>query len=366
MSKRTASGAAGSHHAKKAKADPIVSKMEQVVSALDSANLTTSILKMITDVIPQCLGVVREERHRFQEEAVEMIGVELTKIEADLEKKIESAKASKDVLAEQLGVQAGGLTKLQESLEEQKQELQKRKVALADAARLFQKTKNQCATRKAQQEIGLAEVKKSEADKTKIDVLAAEVDEVHKHEDANACAKFIKELSKLVEVDDSMKTAIPPALAKAPDARGGFDAMVVQQLNAAIAKQLEELSSKIANAEPMKAALEKDIAEAEAAHLTNKDTQMHAAKGYVEIQDTVTAEEAKVKALQKEMNSLKRQDKKGADALSEAQYQLDLFKEGPLTAFTFLKDRAAEKADEEVLADVAESAAAAPVAVAAC
>merc|ERR1712224_445778 len=97
-----------------------------------------------------------------------------------------------------------------------------------------------------------------------------------------------------------------------------------------------------------KAALDTDIKDVETAHLANKEKQMLSAKAFAEIQDAVSAQEGKVKTTQKEINTLKRQDKKGAEALNEAQSQLDFFKEGPLAAFAFLKERAAEKADEEM------------------
>jgi len=366
MAKRAASTGAASH-AKKAKVDPVTAKIEQVVKALHDAELSESMFKMVSDVLPHCLGVVREERHRFQEEAVEMIEAELKKYEASLEQNIDTAQKSKEVLAEQVGVQAGSLTQLQGELEAKRQELQQKKLDLAEAARAFQKTKAQTADRLAQREVGLAEAMKAEASKTKVEGLASEIDEVHKSQDANACAKFIKELTKLIEVDDSMKTAIPSALTKAPEARGGFDAMVVQQLNASIAKTIEELTGKIANAEPMKAALEKDIKDVEAAHLANKEKQMHAAKAFAAIQDAATAKEAEVKAKQKEINGLKRTDKKGAEALAEAQSTLDLFRDGPLAAFTSLKERVAEKADEEMAAAPATGVAAELAeAVAAC
>merc|ERR1719502_1559724 len=102
-----------------------------------------------------------------------MIEAELKKFEGGLEQAIETAKASKDVLSEQLGAQSGSLTEMQAELEAKKQELHTRKVTLADAAKAFQKTKAQTAERLAQRETGLAELVKAEASKSKVEALSA-------------------------------------------------------------------------------------------------------------------------------------------------------------------------------------------------
>lgn len=352
MAKRAASSvtAAG---AKRAKADPVLAKVQEVVAALESADVPPAIFEMISGVIPHCLGVAKEERHRFQQDAVDVIEAELKKIEVSLGTAIETAKSNHEGSTEKLTAQNGELSKLQEALEAQKTELLTRKAALAADARVFQKAKTLRTERLAQQETGLAEATQAEASKLRVETMGKELDEVHTHTEANASAKFIKELSKHVDIDESMKTAIPSAISKAPDARGGFDAMVVQQLNSAIAKRLEELAGKIASAEPAKAALEKDVDSAEAAFQSAKTAQMTSAKAFTELQDAINSEEAKVKALQKEINALKRQDKKSADATSDAQSNLDIFKDGPWAAFEFLKERGLAKADEDMAVEAA-------------
>merc|ERR1719321_1821912 len=96
---------------------------------------------MMTAVIPHCLGVAKEERHRFQDEAVAVIEGELKKIESGLEAAIEAAKVAKEATAEKLAAQSGEQAKLQEGLEAQRSSLQQLKTALAAEARLFQKAK---------------------------------------------------------------------------------------------------------------------------------------------------------------------------------------------------------------------------------
>eukprot|EP00929_Paragymnodinium_shiwhaense_P000556 TRINITY_DN1007_c0_g1_i1.p1 TRINITY_DN1007_c0_g1~~TRINITY_DN1007_c0_g1_i1.p1 ORF type:complete len:354 (+),score=174.07 TRINITY_DN1007_c0_g1_i1:113-1174(+) len=345
MAKRTAAAVSPRSKRAKAAADPLTAKLETVAAALESAHLPAPSFQMFSSMMPHTLGIVREERHRFQEEAVALIESELKKKEDSLDQAIKSAHASKEVMAMQLTTLQADLTKLQETVQQKKEELQKRKVALAEDARAFQKSKATRQERLDQQDIGLADMTKAEASRTKLDGFVQQINEVHK-EDAKGIDKFLKDLCKLVDIDDSMKTAIPSALSKATEARGGFDVMVVQQLNERITKCMDELKAKIANQEPMKAALETDVKEAEATHQTNKKAQMTSAKAFAEMQELVEAEEAKAKQTHKEITAAKRHDKKAAEAVAEAEKHLGDFRQGPLEAFSFLKERSAEKADE--------------------
>eukprot|EP00929_Paragymnodinium_shiwhaense_P000558 TRINITY_DN1007_c0_g2_i1.p1 TRINITY_DN1007_c0_g2~~TRINITY_DN1007_c0_g2_i1.p1 ORF type:complete len:393 (+),score=141.22 TRINITY_DN1007_c0_g2_i1:63-1181(+) len=372
MAKRAASAPPASAGGKRAKTatDPVTVKIQQVVAALEAAELPPSMVQMLTSAIPHCLGVASEERHRFQSEAVLVVEEAMKEIEGSLEKAITAAAVDKQSVADKLTAETARLAKLQETLEQQRTELQQRKAQLAQDAREFQGAKSLRAERLSQQEIGLADVSKAEASKATVERMTSEIDSVHcKSEDANACSKFVTSLSKHVDIDDSMKTAIPSAIAKAPDARGGFDVMVVQQLHGSIAKKLEELVRKIADAEPIKAALAKDLSAAETGFLEAKGKQTKSAQAFAELQDAVGAQEATLKVLQKELLAIKKQDKKAAEASNDAQTNLDLFREGPLAAVQFLKERSAAKPEEEtpaVATSAAPADAAAETLVAAC
>jgi len=375
----TATSCAGT--AKKAKTvlDPVAAAVLDLVGALgEAADLAPSVREVLVGVIPHSLAVPKDVRHKYQEEAVAMISDALSKMDSGFEGAVKLAQDLKLDSSKQVESQGGVLEKTQSELSAKKETKEAHKAQLADVARAFQKTKAALQEVLALQETGLGELGAAEQTKAKVEALQTEIETVHEG-GVKACAQFLNRLAQHVPIDETMKTAIPPALAKDVASRGGFDAMVVQQVSVAVEKRLVELNEKIATAEPVKAALLKDVASAQTAHAAAKEKQMDAAGAFRKVDKEATVCTETLKAGQKELANFRKQQKKALDGLFDAEYSRDNFKTGPLEVFAFLRERetpppapevtaAADEAMEGVAPEQAPTIAAeeTPIAVAAC
>mmetsp|Transcript_32713 Transcript_32713/g.90254 ORF Transcript_32713/g.90254 Transcript_32713/m.90254 type:complete len:384 (+) Transcript_32713:57-1208(+) len=335
-----ASGSYPSRAAKKLRASPVDAKCKQVIDGLRESALPEVAFQPLAAAVGNCLGVVREERHAFQERVIDAIADIFGKTDARLEKAIANARAASEEIQTKISAceaEAEGAAAKLDALQGEKQA---HKLQLASDAQAFQAAKATLEQKVVAQTHGLNELLSAEQQKAEVESLAKEIGTVHEASNkVQACEELVKRMLKHVGIDESMRTAIPCTLTKAPSALGSFDKMVIEQLNDSVSKRIEKLDEMIASTDQVKEALAKDVSAAEMQNEVAKKKQMASARAFIAAADKVNAAEEAHKGLLKDVSELKKQLRTSDRQVGEAEANSELFKDGPLAALAFLRER---------------------------
>eukprot|EP00928_Gymnodinium_smaydae_P014267 TRINITY_DN1519_c0_g1_i1.p1 TRINITY_DN1519_c0_g1~~TRINITY_DN1519_c0_g1_i1.p1 ORF type:complete len:385 (+),score=166.08 TRINITY_DN1519_c0_g1_i1:62-1216(+) len=338
--KRTASAAAASSPAKKAKAK--IPGLSDVAQALKAADLPQSAVETLLAALPLSLAVVKDERHKYQDEMVESVGAILTERKASLERSIEDATLQATEATSKAESQEAHVATAKGESDARQAAAHEAKVALAAVARGFQAAKK--ALLEAEQHAARGSRELAGAGKLKEEAEALVKDMERLHEPSkDAIPNFVAALQKHVDLDDSLKTAIPCSFSKEPSTRGHFDHMVISQIGDKLAKRIEELKAKLDNGEADCAARKESVDKARSSLDEKKGEQIASARSYTVAADAFSAAAEKLGGAKKDLASAAKLQKDTAEGVTEAQVNLDLFVQGPLESFEKLRDRVAEK-----------------------
>jgi len=315
------------------------------------ASLTSTAAAALVASVPFSLGLAKEERHKFQEEAVHMTGQVFEDYKASLEEGLETCRSAVTEAERRRDELRATAQQKQSDFDGAQGVANKFKIALADNARTFQAAKAAVQEAERLAEEGSKELKAAADQKREVEKLQQDME--HLHEGAGRQHKdFVTRLERHVEVDSSMMTAIPCVLAKEPGARGQFDLMVVQQLTEKIHKSIAKFQDTIDGGAGAEAARVASVDAAKAALQQAQKNQIEAARQYTETANEGKKVQEEVQKTSREITQAKRALKDASQKQEGAQFDLDLFCQEVIQTFTELRDRTAVVA-EDVMIDAA-------------
>jgi len=347
--KRTeAKEAAAAPQAKRAKKDPAAEKVKkqlnEITNALSFAGLSQEVKTVLNEVLPFSLGEFSDKRHKFQEQVVQAISDILEEREAVLSKAVEDARSNHDDAVSTMPEREHMASEAEAALEAEKAEEQRLKIALAETAFAFKRAKQSVA--EAEEAKRLHSLKSQEAAEKKGHCEAALADlkvlKTASPEDDVSRAKLEKliKLLKEYKFDESMMIAVPAALAKAPDARGEFDHMAVEQLDVEIGKMIDGQEAILSAARPGEEQCEAVCKEAHDELSKAKDDQKVAAGNYIKTNKQKAARAEALSAAKTAVQELTRSVGQLKKTIDEASIEVELFEQGPKEAFNALRSRA--------------------------
>jgi len=315
-------------------------KVKVVADAVVKADgFPDALLRMLSTNVAPTLGVVKEERHEFQENVAAMVGDVLASMEAAAKAKIaeeeakvaqlSGSKATLESSAEAATAESAAKTAAAESA----------KAAVTDAVAALKAAKAAVTTAESEQKTGADEIAATAGKKTHLEATLAESFAPLKEgtkEDAKGSVTGLVKVCKEFEFDPSLISSLPIALQKAPADRGSFDSMVITQVENEITNKIAGFGETLAAAEPAKAAAAEKVTAASAVleAAGEKDT---AVKAELEAAKAAQKEaEVAAKAAQKVLKDFEPDMKKATKALEAATATLDQLTAGPLAAFAEL------------------------------
>lgn len=245
MGAKRVSGASAASPSKKARVESIAPKVKAVVQALMDEDLDCEVPMnarlMLAKGAPAALGTVVEERHKVQEDIMSYIREVLADVNSKLvagldEKKKAIEKEATDLEAARsvVATDAAAVEEAEKVVKEQEDKLAEGKKAVhAAELEVKQLEQGQKANRKARDA--------AEKDKTKYTSIVerpewkALIDGTW--ETDKEAHKFVKTLGtafQKVGTEEALLVSAPAALTKKPEARGSFDAMVIDSLKAVV------------------------------------------------------------------------------------------------------------------------------------
>lgn len=349
-------------HAKKAKRDPLAEKLngqlKEIMGALNQAEITSEIEKMLSIVLPLSLGEYSDHRHRFQQQVVDGIEGLLGEVEAALVSDVAEKRAACNAASSGKPQLDKAANDASEQLNAKIAEVHRLKVALAEIATGFRVARTALAD--AEQAKVTDGQKARDAEKKKSDFLRAIEDlralklSAPNDADTRKKASELMSLLKKYKFEESMLIALPAALAKAADARGQFDLMAINQLEGEIDKLIVEMDGILAAALPGQAKCDAAIKQAQDHLASMRGKQRTAAKAFDTASKEQTDCEAATAATQKAVKDNAASSKKLEKALHNAEVEVELYGQGPKETFKELRERVmpppAPEVEEEVVA----------------
>lgn len=325
--------------------DPIQAKCATVASAvLEAEELPENVREMLANNLKETLGVMKADRHPYQEQVVVMVGETLTAIGERIAKAIsDSDNELKDADSKKAGLDAA-LETANKLLEARSEIVKTKQSAVAEAAAA--KKGNAAALKEAQKEEaqGNKELDEAGSKKEKLEGFRNGLfKELSERVATSQDLKVLASISKTHGYDNDLVKALTSAFGKGPDARGTFDKLVGTQLDDQMAKSLAELNETLLKGEPDKQARAAKVTAAQATY----DASETALQACQDALSAAQAEESEASKGSKEANlavtGFEPALQKTRTRCDELKQELIEFNEGALANFKELSVRAAEE-----------------------
>lgn len=333
--------------------DPVQQHCDTIKEGMfRSVEVPQTVLNMLSAMCQSALVSCKDERHKYQDGVVDMIGNVLIGIEADINKNIADLESKLSGTDTTRADREAAVKAAEDDLEAKKKETQAKKEALAEEAAAFKSAKvkvseAQVAEKKAGKELDELILSKDRLESTVKDLLQPLLVEGAAGEDKQHLADSLMAFLQKLDLDESMIKALPEAICKEPSARGSFDSDVVSSLGQELAKRTETAAAAIVAAEPAKAQSTAALQAAEASFASAKDQQHLGATDFKTARDAQTEAESALKTAKKVLADLAPEVTQIEKDLKVATKDLEDFRSGPKSSLAELRERVLPPAEED-------------------
>jgi len=332
--------------------DPVMEKCNLVAEVLELAEQwPESVRCMFAKIVPDTLGLLKEERHEYQEDAVSKIGAALAGVEAAIQKRIGDSETKVNNADNEKLRRDEAVVGSEAALAAKKAEVVARyaemdtedgKLGAEQTRSAMEATKDALHDAEKAQQVGDASLEVAASDHSEFEAVMKDIYAPLKDgiEDAR---KYKPTLSKLLkfgakyELDQSLVDSLPTPLGKEPQARGPFDGIILKQFEEWYSQRVAEYVTTVRDGAEDKAQRATVVEAARATHTEAEDLWMEAT-GQKAREELKGCEKA-LKASQKAAKSFLSDIEEARDKHESAKAQLEAFREGELAAFNDLKDR---------------------------
>lgn len=291
----------GSELAPPEKRTKVDSTLEGVFEAVQRADLSESCKRMLTAMIPHTLGIFSEERHELQTMGVQALEEVMDTIKAEMQAAID-AEASNVAEAENEKARLQGkvdevdarITSIKEDMEGKKGVLREHSMVLLQKRPVLAKAQQDVTKGNVELEAATAEKEGLEAAKTNhLQPLVSTTLEGDFQVHYEGLLPFLPSLN----MEESLRNAVPGTVCKPASERGAFDAMVIEQLQNSFNDRVAALEKIIDAETPAAAERNKILASAQEEHDAVKSKCREAASALTDVQLLLQeVEAAKVEA----------------------------------------------------------------------
>lgn len=355
--KRRMSGAPGGEPALKKQ---MAEESKAVAAAVKRAELPSGVLHLLSEATPPCLSTFADQRHRYQESVVDMVGQALSGIEVTLQTAVSEASAALDSL-DRAKLQSQIIAEAQKRAAAKAVEASK-EATVVEATLKFRLADETLKAKIKDQKAGDGEYNTVDAEKAKVE---GAIKKVEATSAAAASKKDIHSLEsalKAVDMDASLLGVLPNVLHKAPEERGDFDKVTLSNLDSELAKKLEAIEAELAPLAPAKTERANEVAAAQAAFDAAKEARDAAKAAQKDASVAVAAASKSLEAAEVAEHKFAHTLKEAKISKEDAEKELVKFREGPLGFFSKLKAQTTPPPEPEASAEADGTAGAAEAA----
>jgi len=331
MGKRANNQMAAKSVAKKAKADPTLTSIAEVI--MEAEDLPNRCRTMLVEMLPFALNAPAEERHEIQRAASDMVE--------------QTLKAKKAMMENAVVVEAAKLVSLKDShlaltnavdeavgdLAAQKDVVQNAKSALADATIAANASRDAVSNLRSEQTSADAKLECAREEKTALESAFENHFKPMKEDAAGPHFQELEPLLKKLVMEESLLIALPSTCAKSKEHRGTFDNVVLEELEKAICLKLSALGETVEAEAPASAERETAVQVAEKDREAKKETQMQAVSAFENAQKEQSDRESALGQKRLAADELQPEIDLVTGLADKAKEALDLFEAGPLAGF---------------------------------
>jgi len=322
-------------------------KLAQLIAdAAKSADVPADVIEMLVQVLPHSLGQSQEQRHRFQEQAIDAVDRVLQQIDTHHKNRIEMAKNTLTEAREKAAPSEKAVTDTEQKLREDTEGVQSETKELAKSALAFRTARSAVEEAKKLQESGDEDYKAAAGKKQKLQALSDKYitplksGSVSEADQLESKVKTLQsELTNLGGVDEAMLLVLGSSFMKKPEARGGFDTMAIEQLEKQMGLHMQPVDETLQAGEEGKQQraiavqlAQKGLEEALAAQKLRADVFESAWKAQKD-------DEKALEAAKQALKDLAAQAKSSDRTLYQAEADNEVFQEFARTPFEELKAR---------------------------
>jgi len=320
--------------------------MQCVHRAISNSGAPHAVKEMLKTLMEDSLGVVKDSRHKFQEEVCQMIESVLLDEDKKLEHMVQEAQEDVEKCVAGKVAQNADIEAAQAAAETQKHTLTAKQAELASAEQDVEGKVQICKV--AQEELDKLKKEVNVAVQTQEKLEAALTGVVQSTKDGQAVSKDVLDsfiaLCTAVKCDPSMLTSLSAVLGKPAGELGPFDRIVIEQLEEIITAQVVVHKEVVVQNEAKISATQSklDTANDELQRCLRGKESLESEVKSIEILTKQTA--ADVQSAKKKMKELD-SERESADARAEvAKARVAKFREGALAACKQLLERSSVSA----------------------
>lgn len=291
--------------------DPNLADYRNITKGLKmDPDLPYTAQEMLTEMMPYCLGEVKEKRHAIQQSMVEVYEGIFANIEKGLQNDISGIEAQvRDMEGGEKSKRTAAVQEAEANKAAKDDDTQAKKHSLADVARTFQDAKNALWAAEEEQRV---EDKNARVATTRLVELQSLMADMIEPLSAGTLTpeEIPKNISSLVQTltiydfDKSLLTSIPNAMGKAPAERGQFDAVVVEQLKTETVKRIESFSRTVETEEPEKRARAAKVERLERELATAREKQNASADAFTSARNASAESDQDLEGKKQQLSSL--------------------------------------------------------------
>jgi chromosome segregation ATPase len=299
---------------------------------------------MLTAMAEAAFSSCKDDRHKYQESVIVMIGDVLSGAATESQKSIEQLQEKLEDMGEMRLQREAAAQSAQAELDAKLASTRVSKFALAEDAQAFAAAKE--ALSAAQAALKAASRELDRHVKAKDHLLVTIADYVKPLAEGSVEAGITQMLTtslmaslRKLGLDESMMSAIPEAIAKEPAARGTFDSSVVASLQDELDKRILASDQHMIAKETTKAEAEAKVQEAHDVFERAKEKQHQGASMYNDTRVIQQTAEGHLKLASKDLAAVEPETRATQKELAAAEKDFEDFCSGPKRDFEELRDR---------------------------
>jgi DNA repair exonuclease SbcCD ATPase subunit len=346
MGKRAANPASVKAAAKKAKV--VDAGFASIGDALmEAEQLPERVRTMLVQMLPHTLHFGSDERHDLQSLAVDMVEESMSGRKAALEANATAEEHALATLKASESTLGTTVDTAESALSAQKEVAQAKKTALAEAKVATKDSDKSLKEKRAAVKDGANNAEKMQKEKAGIEQAFAEhFQPMVDGGDGKAHLKKLEPFLQKIDIESTLLKALPSSVAKAKEARGTFDHLVLEQLQKAFDVKIASLGAAVEGEGPAAAQREADLQAAEKDHEAKQVAQTQAAAESEAADKEQTERQAALTAAKDAVENFQPQVEEVEGRLSNARTALAEFEAGPLVNFKTYKTRVAAVPEE--------------------
>jgi len=339
MVKRGNNQAAAAKCAKKAKMDPVLSSIADVIN--EAEDLPIRCRTMLVEVLPFTLSVPVDERHEIQSAAADMVEQTLHAKKAALEVAVSTEDAKLGQLKSSQVELTNASSEAAAAVATQKEVVQVAKCLLADRTTTMNASRAALTTLQAEQKTADAKLASAKEEKSALESAYENHFKPMKEDAAGLHFKDLEPFLKTIEMEQSLLIALPSTCGKSKETRGAFDNVVFDELEKAICAKIASLCESVATETPAEVERQTAVEAAQKDLDTKKGAQMEAVAEFEVAQKDQNEREATLVKAKQAVDEFQPQVDLLTASLDTAKAALEEFASGPMAGF---KERNTAKA----------------------